>query len=874
MKTHNHTHNQTGCVCNNNCCSGKDKTITDNLQESKTVGSTGMKLNNKGGNVLPGLTLGKINYPPVLAKESAVLVHVPSKTPVTEQEALKKTQLRLGGLDCADCAAKLEKRVKNLPGVAAASINFGAGKMTVNHTTALETILDAVKAAGYQAELDSQAKTTVFRVSGMDCADCAAKLEKKLQALPGVTEAQINFGAGKLTVSHTISVATILQAIKAAGYDGQLANEKGQPSPKRLFGDTKVLLTVLSGLFLLAGFVLAYFNMPESIVTGAYLAAMISGGFYTARSGLYSLRSLSFDMNFLMVVAVVGAAAIGEWAEGATVVFLFALGNALQSYTMDKTRNSIRSLMDLSPKEALVRRNGQELKLPVEELVVGDILIVKPGERIPMDGEVVAGQTDVNQAPITGESMPVEKTVGMEVYAGTINGQGAIEINVTKLVEDTTLAKIINLVEEAQAQKAPSQQFVDVFAKYYTPAVIIAAILVAVLPWLFFGQPFQLWFERALILLVVSCPCALVISTPVSIVAAIGSAAKKGVLIKGGAYLEEAGALQVIAFDKTGTLTEGKPEVNLIIPVAGIRQERVIEVAAAIEKRSQHPLAEAILKYAGEQNVQVPEGTDFQSFTGKGAGLQLNGQYYYIGNSRLFEEMKIPLQSLQEQIAVLQKRGNTVMIVGSSQETLGLIAVADKIRESSRAALAGLHAAGITKLVMLTGDNAGTARVIAEELGLDDYRAELLPDNKLAAIQQLQQQYGKVAMVGDGVNDAPALATATVGIAMGGAGTDTALETADIALMADDLTKLPYAIHLSRKALGVIKQNISFSLVVKAVFLVATFLGMANLWMAVFADTGAALLVIANGMRLMKVGDPYSDAAAKPNQSSVAYANV
>ena len=823
---HNHTHSHDqavhgGCGCGSSCCSGENKT-----------------------------------------------------TPVVKQEALKKTRFRLSGLDCADCAAKLEKRVKDLPGVVEVSINFGAAKMTVSHTTALEIILDAVKVAGYRAELDDQSKATVFRVSGMDCADCAAKLEKKLQALPGVMEAQINFGAGKLSVSHTASVETILHAIKAAGFEGQLANEKRQPSQKSLFGDTKVLLTVLSGFFVLAGFVLTYFNMPEYIITGAYLAAIISGGFYTARSGLYSIRSLSLDMNFLMVVAVVGAAAIGEWAEGATVVFLFALGNALQSYTMDKTRNSIRALMDLSPKEALVRRNGQELRLPVEELVVGDIIVVKPGERIPMDGEVVAGRTDVNQAPITGESMPVEKTVGLEVYAGTINGQGSIEIKVTKLVEDTTLAKIINLVEEAQAQKAPSQQFVDVFAKYYTPAVIIAAILVAVLPWLFFGQPFQLWFERALILLVVSCPCALVISTPVSIVAAIGSAAKKGVLIKGGAYLEEAGALKVIAFDKTGTLTEGKPEVNSVIPVDGIRQERVIEIAAAIEKRSQHPLAEAILRYAGEQNIQVPEGTDFQSLTGKGAGLQLNGERYYIGNSRLFEEMKVSLISLQEQIAALQKRGNTVMIVGSGQKTLGLIAVADKVRESSRAALAGLHAAGITKLVMLTGDNAGTARVIAEELALDDYRAELLPDNKLTAIQQLQQQYGKVAMVGDGVNDAPALATATVGIAMGGAGTDTALETADIALMADDLTKLPYAMHLSRKALGVIKQNIGFSLVVKAVFLVATFLGMANLWMAVFADTGAALIVIANGMRLMKVGDPYSEAATKPNQSSAAYASA
>ncbi|WP_003539879.1 heavy metal translocating P-type ATPase [Desulfotomaculum nigrificans] len=859
---HPHTDDQTAhgsCGCGNSCCG--DTTVAKLADTPELV--PGKRIN-----ALPGFTLGKINYTSALSKQSFELAQVPQITSLANQ--LQKSQFRLSGLDCADCAAKLEKRVQALPGVVEVRINFGAAKMTVSHSVDLAVILDTVKAAGYQAELDGQSKATVFRVSGMDCADCAAKLEKKLLALPGVAEAKINFGAGKLTVKHSASVESILKAIEAAGYQGQLANEERKQPQRNFFGDSKLLLTAISGILVAGGFVLSYLNLPEYLVTTVYLTAILSGGFYTAKSGWYSLKSLSLDMNFLMAVAVIGAAAIGEWAEGATVVFLFALGNTLQAYTMDKTRNSIRALMDLSPKEALVRRAGQELRLPVEELVVGDLIIVKPGERIPMDGEVVVGRTDVNQAPITGESMPVEKTVGQEVYAGTINGQGAIEMKVTKLVEDTTLAKIIQLVEEAQAQKAPSQQFVDVFAKYYTPAVIIAAVLVAVLPWLFFGQPFQPWFERALILLVVSCPCALVISTPVSIVAAIGSAAKKGVLIKGGAYLEEAGALKVIAFDKTGTLTAGKPEVNLVIPTADVPLEQVLEIAAAIETRSQHPLAEAILKYARERNIQIPEGTDFQSFTGKGAGLQINGEPYYIGNRRLLAELNIPLGHLEEQLTALQDRGQTVMLVSSSKEVLGLIAVADKIRESSRAAVAALHRAGITKLVMLTGDNAGTAKVIAEELGIDDYRAELLPESKLYAIQQLQQQYGKAAMVGDGVNDAPALATATVGIAMGGAGTDTALETADIALMADDLTKLPYAMHLSRKALGIIKQNIGFSLVVKGVFLVATFLGMANLWMAVFADTGAALLVIANGMRLMKVADPYTETKVKPNQSNLA----
>lgn len=695
-----------------------------------------------------------------------------------------------------------------------------------------------------------------LRVSGLDCADCAASLEKKINALPGVLEARINFGAAKMSVRHTMEVAEILMAIKTAGYSAQLVGKYGVAQVKPSFMDRKLLLTLLSGVFLAMGILLAYWQQSEVLVTALYLGAMLSGGFYTARSAVNSVKALSMDMNFLMTVAVVGAAAIGEWAEGATVVFLFALGNTLQAYTMEKTRNSIRALMDLTPREALVRRAGQEVTVSVEDIQVGDMMIVKPGERLAMDGVVVTGYSDVNQAPITGESMPVEKTVGQEVYAGTINGAGALEVRVTKLVEDTTLAKIIKLVEEAQAQRAPSQQFVDVFAKYYTPAVVVGAVLITLVPWLLLGQPFAVWFERALILLVISCPCALVISTPVSIVAAIGSAAKRGVLIKGGAYLEEAGALQVVAFDKTGTLTEGRPEVTQVIPAKGMASERVVEVAAAIESRSQHPLAQAILRYAGEKQLGSVRGENFQALTGKGASAEFQGSIYYIGNTRLFVELGVPLGDLEGQVIQLQDQGQTVMIVGDQRQVLGLIAVADQIRPGSAQALAELRQRGITKVVMLTGDNAGTARAIAQELGVDEYQAELLPEDKLTAIQALQQRYGKVAMVGDGVNDAPALACATIGIAMGGVGTDTALETADIALMADDLGKLPYAIHLSRRALGIIKQNIWFSLVVKGAFLVATFLGAANLWMAVFADTGAALLVIANGMRLMKVGQP------------------
>lgn len=712
-----------------------------------------------------------------------------------------------------------------------------------------------IKKSALVEEKESEgARISSLRLIGLDCADCAAKLEKKLLAQPWVDKAKINFGAAKLNISHSGMVSDIIQLVEQSGYSAEL-DEPDKPVTKITFWkkNRKTLLTAVSGILVGSGFALSFYGVPETITIPVYLLAMVIGGFYVAKSGLYSLKTFSLDMNFLMAVAAIGAAAIGEWSEGATVVFLFSLGNALQAYTMEKTRNSIRTLMDLSPKEALVRRAGKELRLPLNEIRVQDIIVVKPGERISMDGKVIAGASMVNQAPITGESMPVEKNPGDEVFAGTINEQGSLNIEVTKLVKDTTLSKIIKMVEEAQSQKAPSQQFVDVFAKYYTPIVILTAISIAVVPSLVFAQPFIPWFKKALILLVISCPCALVISTPVSIVAAIGSAAKKGVLIKGGAYLEAAGALNAIAFDKTGTLTTGRPEVTDIIPVSSRRPEELIGIAAVIENRSQHPLADAILRYVKDKGIQLLEGNSFESITGKGAKSDIDGKSYYIGNPRLFEELGIDFQAMVIDVDRLQNEGKTVMLVGDAQILYGLVAVADVVRENSIKAVQRLKEAGIKKVIMLTGDNLGTARAISQKVGVDEFRAELLPEDKLSAVKDLLEQYGKVGMVGDGVNDAPALATATVGIAMGGAGTDTALETADIALMADDLSKLPYAMKLSRRALRVIKENIAFSLVVKGIFLVMTFMGIANLWMAVFADTGAALLVIANGMRLFKV---------------------
>lgn len=444
----------------------------------------------------------------------------------------QKDTFRLEGLDCADCAAKLEKSIRQLPGVKNARVNFGASKMTVEHSTGTDNILKAVDHAGYNAELETsgaRTRSSTFRLSGLDCADCAAKLEKRLANTPGVESVEVNFGAAKMTVKHTAKVDEIIRVTEEAGYAAELEGKAAGPKrkDKPFYKDTKTILTGVSGFFLAAGFLVSLLQMPDQAVIGLFLGAMITGGLFVARSALYSLKSLSLDMNVLMSVAAIGAAAIGEWGEGATVVFLFSLGNALQAYSMEKTRNSIRELMELSPREALVRRNGREITLPVEEITVGDIIIVKPGERIAMDGKVVGGTSMVNQAPITGESMPVEKSPGSEAFAGTVNEEGSLEIKVTRLVQDTTLAKIVDMVEEAQAQRAPSQQFVDVFAKYYTPAVIGIAVAIAAIPPLGLGLPFIPWLEKALILLVIACPCALVISTPVSIVSAIGSAAKR-----------------------------------------------------------------------------------------------------------------------------------------------------------------------------------------------------------------------------------------------------------------------------------------------------------------------------------------------------------
>jgi Cd2+/Zn2+-exporting ATPase len=726
-----------------------------------------------------------------------------------------------------------------------------------------------------------QNREMVFQVEGLDCADCALHLEEALRQTSGVGRVSLDFGLARLRVApvagHEIR-PDVERVVRQMGYGlrDEAAPVEGEVGwRERLWRRRRDLATALSGLLIALAVAGSLGGLPEAAVAGLYLAAIVAGGLTVARAGWGALRATrSLDMNALMTIAAVGAAFIGEWAEGAVAMFLFSLGNTLEAWTMDRARGAIRSLMDLSPRRATLLRGDQQELVPVEDLRVGDSILVRPGERLPMDGEVLAGQSHINQAPITGESVPVGKEPGDEVYAGTVNGQGALTVRVTRLASDTTIARIIKMVEEAQAQKAPSQRFVDRFARVYTPAVIAVAVGVAVLPpllgWLggagSLGALFGTWVYRALVLLVIACPCALVISTPVSIVSAIASAARAGVLIKGGAHLESLGALKVMAFDKTGTLTAGQPQVveaGCLEHVPGLPWtecpscRQMLSDAAAVESRSEHPLGLAVVRAARElglwEGVASAEGV--QALTGRGVRGRVNGHSMTIGTHDYIheEDPELAAGPFCAAVHASQAAGRSVMVVRDDCcGVRGYLAVADTVRPATRAVLAALRQEGVERTVMLTGDNQATARAIAALAGVDDFEAELLPEDKVAAIERLLAQHGAVAMVGDGVNDAPALARATVGIAMGAAGSDTALETADVALMADDLFKLPFAVRLSRQARAIIRQNVALALGIKAIFLVLALAGLATLWMAVFADVGASLIVTLNGMRLLR----------------------
>jgi len=713
-----------------------------------------------------------------------------------------------------------------------------------------------------------------FKIRGMDCAEEVSVLRQAVGPVVGSAD-NLAFDVlnGRMTVlpiAGEISDGTIVKAVAQTGMSAvpwDPDTSKGDSDAHRRW---QVALTIASGLFVVLGIAI-HLLLSEDLSKGlrllvshagepmpwpeiaAYIGAIVLGGRYVVVKAWYAARNLRPDINLLMVVAVVGAAAIGEWFEGATVAFLFALSLALEGWSVGRARRAISALLDLAPPTVrLLLPNGGDAEVPVANVQVGDKFLVPGGERIALDGRVVAGASAVNQAPITGESVPVEKLEGADVYAGTINGDGTLTIEATKVAEDTTLARIIRMVEEAHARRAPSEQWVERFARVYTPVVMAVAVLVFLVPPLLFGGSWQEWFYNALVLLVIACPCALVISTPVSIVASLAASARAGVLVKGGAYIELPARLRAIAMDKTGTITQGAPVVVKVIPLQGHTEIELLARAAALEARSTHPLARAVVNYAKEKSVPPAAANNVQVLKGRGLTGTFDGQPFWLGSHRYVVERRQDTPEIARQAEALEADGKTVIVVGNERHVCGLIAVADTVRPAARAIVAELRAAGIEHVIMLTGDNRVTAEAIAREVGISEVSAELLPEDKLNRISELVDKYQTVAMVGDGVNDAPALARASLGIAMGAIGSDAAIETADIALMTDDISKLPWLIHHAKKTLTIIRQNIAFSLGVKAIFVALTFAGLASLWGAIAADVGASLLVVFNALRLLR----------------------
>lgn len=767
---------------------------------------------------------------------------------------------------------------------------------------------EGLDAAG-QASNSGQGRQLSVRlaVPEMDCPSCAQKVDKSLQRVNGITETTLQPTTGTATVTYDpdrTAEADVVAAIEGAGYEvagnegdsnGKSDSEMDIVPPSEIWTSPRAIKTWIGAGFVVLGllfeFVLAGQN-PEvafllgyslTLADGLFLVAIAVSGYPVVRGGYYSARNLSLDIDLLMGTAIIAATGIGYFVEAATLAVLFSIAELLEDYAMDRARNSLRELMELSPDEATVRRDGDEVTVPAEDVEVGETVIVRPGDKIPLDGSVVEGESAVDESPITGESVPVDKSLGEEVYAGSINEEGYLEVEVTSTAGDSTLSQIIEMVQGAQEKKTEQERFVDRFSGYYTPAVVVLAILTAAVPPLALGLPWETWFIRGLTLLVIACPCAFVISTPVSVVSGITSAAKNGVLIKGGNHLETMGEVDVVAMDKTGTLTKGELTVTDIVPLGEHSETDVLRYGAGLEQRSEHPIAEAILTRTDEAIVtDLPSPSDFESLTGKGIRAEIDGETYYAGKPALFEELGFDLSQTrgvtdggtvsdgvsrnpspeQEEFTEsvfteLQQDGRTVVLVGTEAELVGGIAIADEVRSTSQRAVERLHDRGVGHVVMLTGDNEGTARAIAEQVGIDEYRAELLPDEKVDAIEELQAEHGDVAMVGDGINDAPALATADIGIAMGAAGTDTALETADIALMGDDIGKLPYLYRLSHTANGVIRQNIWGSLGVKALLAVGVPLGYVSVALAVVVgDMGMSLGVTGNAMRLSRLSAP------------------
>jgi len=696
---------------------------------------------------------------------------------------------------------------------------------------------------------------TELRLQNLDCEHDAAAIERGMKGTNGLLSIKVYPKSAKVVLTYNLQVTSpddLKARLSELGFPPQEGlSMPEQPKPWR---NPKVLTSLVSGLLLLVGWLISLAGAPELVSTLMYAMAILIGSYYFGREGLEELvfeRKIGIEL--LMLIAAVVAAVMGQEAEGAMLVFLYSISEAAEGYTEEKTRASIKALMDLTPKYALVRRDEEEFEISVEELVVGDVFIVKPGEAIATDGEVLLGESSVNQAPVTGESVPVEKAPGDQVFAGSINGQGALEVRATKTFAENTISRIISMVEDAQERKGKSQRFIERFGDIYSPLVLLFGVLIAILPPLLFGGEWATWITRATVFIVAAAPCALVISIPITLVATLGTGARQGVLIKGGVYVEELAKVRVVAMDKTGTLTSGEPEVTDVVPFDEVDSHNLLALAVGIEKRSEHPLAQAIVGYAEEQGTTPTGMNDFQALTGAGASALVDGRLFYVGNPDLFRtQLGLSFDSYQADIQRLQDEGKTVVLLGDEKRLLGMVAIRDNVRTNARQAINDLHAAGIEKIVMLTGDNHRTAEAIAGELGIDEFYAELKPEDKVTMVRELAGKYGHVAMVGDGVNDAPAMAEATVGVAMGAAGTDVALETADVALMADDLEKLAYALQLAKRNQRIVHQNLILSAIVISALVIGAVAGAFTLPIAVLGHEISEFIVIGNGLRMLR----------------------
>lgn len=801
-----------------------------------------------------------------------------------------RLKIGVAGLDCPSCAATVERAVQKLDGVLDVSLNFAGGTLEVEYLperVTIEQVRQTVESQGYELKLERQPSVQViFRVEELESAEEQRLIEASLAKSDGVVRSDANYVARRLAVTFDPALTSADGLRELIGEAGFTAVEEGRVAAvpaaagaapavgaeRRLWtaANVRLALVVISGISLAAGIVLdvgrqlSWWELPvlwqpvawQEVRLSAlfYALSIVSGGYPIARNALRAVRLRTFDMNFLMTSAAIGAAIIGEWAEGASAMFLFSLALLLESYTMGRARQAVEKLLDLAPRIARVRRDGRVEDVPVAGVRVGEVVIVRAGDTVPVDGQVVDGRTDVNQAPVTGESQLAAKSPGDTVFAGSINQHGVIEVRSAKPAEETTLARILHLVQEAQASRAPSQQFVERFSRYYTPAVIAGAVLVAVVPPLAFGESWLDWILRSLVLLVIACPCALVISTPVSIVAALAGGARRGILIKGGVHLENLGRVRTFMLDKTGTLTHGRPSVVSVVPVGGATQDDVLATAAAVESHSEHLLAEAIRRHAVQSRVAYGEGRQSRALPGRGAEALVDGRKCHVGNARLVEELTDGRTDGSEFVRTMahhEAGGQTAVAVLAEGRPLGIIVLLDQPREEAADTVRQLRELGISDIVMLTGDNQQTAESIAGQVGIDHVHAQLLPDEKLEKVRFLTDRDRWAAMVGDGVNDAPALAAATVGVAMGAAGSDVAIETADVALMGDRLERLPEAVSLGRRTVRIIRQNITIALAMKAVFMALAVANLATLWMAVLADTGASLIVIGNGLRLL-----------------------